>query len=176
MRYNTLAEQVRGARRGKGLSQGALAGLSGVSRVTIARVEGGSLQDFRLGTLVRLCGALGLELGALPREAGSALPVLLARERARAERLDRRRRHAVLAARLLASRRPQAAALVRRARAAVDRWERDELCSRHYILRWRRMLAGRPEQAAVSLVDPGEWADALFQNSPWSFALEPPAA
>jgi hypothetical protein len=114
--------------------------------------------------------------GALPREAGSALPTLLARERARAERLDRRRRHAVLAVRLLASSRPRAAALVRRARAAVDRWERDELCSRHYVSRWRRMLAGRPAYVAASLVDPGEWADALFQNSPWSFALEPPAA
>jgi transcriptional regulator with XRE-family HTH domain len=158
------------------LSQAALADRSGVSRVTIARVEGGSLQDFRLGTLARLCDALGLELGARPREAGSALPALLARERARAERLDRRRRHAVLAARLLASSRPQAAALVRRARAAVDRWERDGLCSRHYVSRWRRMLAGRREQVAASLLDPDEWADALFQNSPWSFALEPPAA
>ena len=24
--------------------------------------------------------------------------------------------------------------------------------------------------------DPGEWADALFQNSPWTFALESAAA
>jgi transcriptional regulator with XRE-family HTH domain len=176
MRHNGVAEQVREARCRKALSQAALAGLSGVSRITIARVEGGSLQDFRLGTLVRLCGALGLELGALPREAGSALPALLARERARSERLDRRRRHAVLAARLLGLSRPQAAALLRRARAAVDRWERDELCSRHYVSRWRRMLAGRREHAAASLLDAGEWADALFQNSPWSFALEPPAA
>ena len=69
-----MAEQVRGARRGKALSQAGLAERSGVSRVTIARVEGGSLQDFRVGTLVRLCDALGLELGARPREAGSALP------------------------------------------------------------------------------------------------------
>ena len=167
---------MRAARRRKALSQAALAGRSGVSRVTIARVEGGSLQDCRLGTLVRLCDALGLELGAVAREAGSALPTLLARERARAERLDRRRRHAVLAARLLAASRPQAAALVRRAQAAVDRWERDQLCSRHYVSRWRRLLGGRREHVAASLLDPGEWADALFQNSPWSFALEPPAA
>ena len=24
--------------------------------------------------------------------------------------------------------------------------------------------------------EPGEWTDALFQNTPWAFALEPPAA
>jgi transcriptional regulator with XRE-family HTH domain len=173
VRYNDVVAQVREARRRKALSQAALAERSGVSRVTIARVEGGSLQDFRLGTLVRLCDALDLELGARPREAMSALPVLLARERARAERLDRRCRHAVLAARLLASGRARATALVRRAQAVVDRWEREELCSRHYVVRWRRMLAGRPEQAAAALVDPGDWTDALFQNSPWSFALEP---
>jgi hypothetical protein len=54
----------------------------------------------------------------------------------------------------------------------VDRWERDRLCSRHYISRWRRLLSGPPERVARSLLDPGDWADALFQNTPFSFALE----
>ncbi len=174
MRYSSLRAQVRAARRQKGLTQAALAARSGTSRVTIARVEAGSVQEFRLGTISRLCEGLGLELTAVPR--GQPDPAaLLAREQERARRLDRRRRHAVLAARLLAAPRPKAAALVEQARACVDRWERERLCSRHYVSRWRAMLAGGVEQAARSLLEAGEWADALFQNSPWTFALEPPA-
>lgn len=176
MRYEGLCAQVRAARREKALSQAALAARSGASRVTIARLEAGSGQDFRIGTLSRLCEALGLELTALPRGTRAVLETRLLREQDRARRLDRRRRHAVLAARLLATRGPRAAALVRRARACVDRWERERLCSKHYISRWRSMLAGPIARVAESLLAHGEWADALFQNSPWAFALEPPAA
>lgn len=176
MRHMGLQAQVRAARHAQGLSQAALAARSGTSRVTIARLEAGSAQDFRVGTLSRLCEALGLELAAMPRSAPPALETALAREQERARRLDRRRRHAVLAARLLVTRRPKAAALVRHARAGVDRWERERLCSQHYISRWRAMLAGPVEKVARSLLEPGDWTDALFQNSPWAFALESPAA
>ncbi len=172
MRYTSLHRQVRAARRQKALSQAALAARSGTSRVTVARVEADSAQDFRVGTISRLCEALGLELTAEPRGALKSLETRLLRERERASRLDRRRRHAALAARLLAAPRPEAVALVKRASACVDRWERERLCSRHYVSRWRGMLAGSVESVALSLLDSGEWADALFQNSPWTFALD----
>ena len=125
-----------------------------------------------MGTNSRLCEALGRELTAAP-PGPRPLEALLVREQERARRLDRRRRHAVLAAGLLAARGRKATALIARARAGVDRWERDHLCSRHYVSRWRKMLAGPVAGVARSLLDPGEWADALFQNSPWAFALEP---
>lgn len=176
MRNNRLHETLRSARRGSGLSQAALAAVSGAGRVTIARLEAGAAQDFRLGTLSRLCEALDLELAVLPRGAQPAQETALARERERARRLDARRRHATLAAHLLAKPAVEAAALLRRARANVDRWERERLCSDHYILRWRAMLSGPSRRAALSLLEHGEWTDALLQNSPWSFALEPPAA
>ena len=57
----------------------------------------------------------------------------------------------------------------------VDRWEREGLCSRHYVSRWRAMLARPVERVAQALLEPGEWRDALFQNTPWAFALEPAA-
>jgi hypothetical protein len=101
--------------------------------------------------------------------------VLLARERERSRRLDLRRRHAALAVRLLAASGREATALVARARAVVDRWERDRLCSRHYVSRWRSVLSGPPGRVARSLLEPGEWRDALFQNTPWAFAIEPAA-
>jgi transcriptional regulator with XRE-family HTH domain len=174
MRYEPLREQLRTARRRQSLSQAALAARSGTSRVTVARLEAGTPRDVRVGTISRVCEALGFEVAAVPRDGGPVLERLLARERDRSRRLERRLFHAVLAARLLADRR-EAKALVGAARAAVERWKRERLCSRHYVARWRRMLAGPPDRVARSLLEPGEWKDALFQNTPFAFALERPA-
>jgi transcriptional regulator with XRE-family HTH domain len=175
MRHHQLSVVLRDARHGSGLTQAALADKSGAGRVTIARLEASATRDVRLGTLERLFGALGLELTVLPPGAMARAETRLARECERARRLDARRRHAALAARLLAARPGQAGALLRRARACVDRWERDGLCSAHYISRWRVRLAGSPRRAALALLEADPWTDALLQNSPWSFALEPPA-
>lgn len=176
MRHDGLHARVRAARREQALTQAALAAKSGTSRATVARLESGSARDIRLGTLSRLCAALGLELTAMPHAAQAATETLLAREQQRARRLDRRRRHAVLAALLISAPSRRSAAMVRRARACVDRWERQRLCSSHYITRWRAALAGPPGRVAQALLENGAWTDALLQNSPWAFALEPPAA
>ncbi|MGH8690115.1 MAG: hypothetical protein ACREUS_03710, partial [Burkholderiales bacterium] len=71
---------------------------------------------------------------------------------------------------------PEAAAALRRARGCVDRWERQRLCSEHYISRWRARLAGSVRRVAAALLREDEWSDALLQSSPWSFALGPAAA
>jgi transcriptional regulator with XRE-family HTH domain len=171
MRYKQLREALRRARRAKALSQAALAASSGTSRVTVARLEGGATQDVRVGTVERLCEVLGLELAALPVGTPASFEARLARSALRAQNLERRLAHARLAANLLASRPDRARALVRRARGVVDRWEREQLCSDHYISRWRRLLSGPVGRVAAGLLDPGDWEDALFQNTPWSFAL-----
>lgn len=171
-----LQKSLKSARKAKGMTQAALAIASGTARVTIARFEAGSRDDVRLGTLSRLCEVLGLELVALPRGAGPAGETALARERERAKRLDARRRHAALAAALLAVGPAEAVAMLERARANVDRWQREGLCSEHYISRWRSRLAGPVRTAALHLLEHGDWTDALLQNSPWSFALEPAGA
>ena len=173
MRYAALQAQLRAARAQKGLSQAELAERSGASRVSIARFEAGADQDFRLGTLARLCEALGLELAAVVPGGQTASETALARAQEDWRRLDRRHRHALLATRLLSASASQAQTLVAEARANVERWERDRLCSPHYIDRWRRMLAGPVSRIARSLLRADDWADALFQNSPWAFALEP---
>lgn len=178
MRYDSeyarsLGLRLRAARKASGLSQSALAAASGAGRVTIARLESGAAQDFRLGTLARVCNALGMELAAVARGSQDMQERLLARERERARRLDARRRHAALAARLLVMPSRQAGAAIRRARASVARWEREQLCSKHYILRWQAMLDGPPRRVAAALLDDNDWTSALLQNSPWSFALEP---
>jgi transcriptional regulator with XRE-family HTH domain len=171
MSYSALRQALRSARRERGMTQASLAARSGVSRVTIARLEAGS-GDVRLGSLDALCGALDFEIAIGPAGSGPALETRLAREREKCRRLDLRRRHAVLAARLLSGPPKQAAALVARARVAVDRWERQGLCSRHYVSRWRELLGGPVPRVARALLEPGDWEDALFQNTPWAFALE----
>lgn len=176
MRHSQIFDQLRLARRARGLSQASLAALSGAGRVTIARLESGAEQDFRIGTLARLCEALELDLVAIPRNARDNAGTRIARERERARGLDLRRRHAALAARLLDAPPADAAGLVRRARANVDRWEREKLCSSHYITRWRQRLAGPARRAALALLQEDEWTDALLRNSPWSFTLGPAAA
>ena len=174
MGYSDVREQLRSARRRQGMSQATLAARSGASRVTIARLESGAARDVRAATIDRLCTALGLEIAVMPAGGQPAFETQFARERERARRAERRLAHAVLAARLLSAPRAEAIALIRRARAVVDRWERERLCSRHYVLRWRALLSGRVERVAASLLGPGEWGDALFQNTPWTFALEQP--
>jgi transcriptional regulator with XRE-family HTH domain len=176
MRYSRLRDQLRQARRRESLSQAALAARSGTSRVTIARLEAGSARDVRVGTVARVAEALGLEVAAVPLGGAPVLERRLAREQERARQLDRRLVHARLAVHLLTVRRREAHALIATARAAVDRWERERLCSRHYVSRWRAMLDGTVDDVARSLLDPGEWADALFQNTPWALALERRAA
>jgi transcriptional regulator with XRE-family HTH domain len=176
MRYRGLRGQLRAARRAKALSQAALAASSGISRITIARLEAGAEQDVRLGTAESLCEALGLELVALPAGAPARFEARLARAAVQVQRLERRLAHARLAASLLASRSDRARALVRRAQAVVDRWERERLCSDQYVSRWRALLSGPVGRVAAGLLDPGDWEDALFQNTPWSFALAAAAA
>jgi transcriptional regulator with XRE-family HTH domain len=175
MKHSRLRDQLRDARRQRALTQAELAACSGTSRVTVARLESGSAGDVRLDTASRLAAALGLEVTVVPLGAAPPVERQLARERERVRRLERRLTHAALATRLLAARPAQARALIADARAAVDRWEREGLCSHHYISRWRAILAGPVRRVARSLVEPGEWADALYQTTPWAFALERPA-
>jgi transcriptional regulator with XRE-family HTH domain len=172
MRHTPLAKVLREARQRASLTQAALAAKAGTSRVTLARFESGADQDIRVGSLERLAVPLALELTLLPSGAHAALETRLAREEERRRRVERRAQHAALAAHLLGAPAPKARTLIARARESVDRWERDRLCSAQYISRWRTMLTGTRERVARALLRRDAWSDALFQNSPWAFALE----
>lgn len=77
-------------------------------------------------------------------------------------------RHLRIGNRLLASSPRDARAMVDRALGRVAQWEREGLCSRDYIRRWRAMLA-RPRAELVEAMcgDADGWGPALRQNSPW---------
>lgn len=77
-------------------------------------------------------------------------------------------KHLRIGTRLLAAPPQEAQAIVGRAAERVDVWEREGLCSRDYIERWRALLA-RPRAELVEAMcgDADGWGAALRQNSPW---------
>ena len=53
---------LRWWRRARGLTQRDLAALSGVQQRTISRIESGVVEELRVGTLLKLADALGVEV------------------------------------------------------------------------------------------------------------------
>jgi PHD/YefM family antitoxin component YafN of YafNO toxin-antitoxin module len=92
----------------------------------------------------------------------------LARERQAAVEAGRLIRHQAIAIRLLKAGSEEASRLVKEALQRVKRWEDEQLCSQHFIDRWRELLAlPVPEMAERMCGDMEGWGVALRQNSPW---------
>ncbi len=99
----------------------------------------------------------------------ASVPVERKMARLRQERVeaDRLIRHQRIAIRLL-TRPDDASRLLDQAKQAVERWQRESLCSHHFIGRWRALLAlPVPELASRMCGDLDGWGVALRQNSPW---------
>lgn len=66
-----IAERVKEGRRELGITQGELAKQTGVSRPTIARIEGGGAEHVSLGTIERVLNAtnwdLAIDRGVRPK-------------------------------------------------------------------------------------------------------------
>lgn len=76
---STLAELstvVRTRRADMGLTQAALARLSGLSRATVNQLEAASLQDLSLQRVSRLLGVLGLSVTVAPQPTVGKTPAL----------------------------------------------------------------------------------------------------
>lgn len=71
-----IASQLKLAREEKGLSQRALAQLTGVQQSHISKIESGSV-DIRLSSLVAISRALELELELVPKQALPAVQALV---------------------------------------------------------------------------------------------------
>jgi len=65
-----LAKQLRKARQQAGLTQEALAQVSGVSRVTVNQLENGALPELGCRKLFALLAAVGMELAVVPKATG----------------------------------------------------------------------------------------------------------
>lgn len=81
------------------------------------------------------------------------------------DRLNRHHRIALDLVTLPASQRDQ---LIQNARAVVDRWKKERLCSTDYIRKWEQILSLDPVAMASTMVsDADGWGPSLRQNSPW---------
>ncbi|MBI2311537.1 MAG: helix-turn-helix transcriptional regulator [Betaproteobacteria bacterium] len=158
---------IKRERLGRGLTQAELAAAAKVSRTTLSRLEGGKPLPVQTDVLDRIFQALGVK----PQLAVGM--ELEERRRARLEqraRIDEQRtRHLRLAVRLASGSR-EARKLIQRARGVVDLWRERRTCSPFYIKRWSGLLALPPAELAQRMASLGEWEDALFQNTPWSWA------
>src|SRR5690606_26543652 len=63
---NSLAAELETVRKASGLTQGQLAHQAGLNRMTVQRLESGSL-DPRLSTVLEMARAMGMELVLVPQ-------------------------------------------------------------------------------------------------------------
>lgn len=97
---------------------------------------------------------------------------LSARQLARANQSmiekDRLNRHHRIAFDLVTMPAAERDQLIKNARATVDRWRNERLCSADYIQKWEQILKLKPvEMAKVMVSDADGWGPSLRQNSPW---------
>ena len=166
-----LAEQfgslIKAQRNRKGLKQSDLARSADVSRSVLSRLERGKALPVQTDVLDRLLAALDIE----PRVSDNTAPDT-ARVQARLEqqrKLEQQRsRHLRLAVDLAADEQlgPR---MIAKARERVELWRSRCSCSPFYIERWSEILALPPCRMAQAMASLGEWEDAMFHNSPWTW-------
>jgi transcriptional regulator with XRE-family HTH domain len=165
-----IAEQcgrlIRDARSRRGWKQEELASKAQVSRAVLSRLEQGKPKAVQSDTLDKLLAAL--EVRPQIGQSSGDVSRKIARLEQEITRRERKERHLRLAINLVTE--PAAAAKVAKARQRVQLWRRNRSCSPFYIDRWSRLLALPPRKLAQEMASLGEWEDALFQNSPWSWA------
>lgn len=167
-----LAEQlgslIKEERARRGLKQSELAKSADVSRTVLSRLEQGE-GPVQTDGVDRLFQALGVNPRIVESSATDD-----ARKQARLEQranLEQQcNRHLRLAIDLAANDEQASEAMIAKARARVELWRRKHSCSPFYIQRWSEILSLPPRRMAKAMASLGEWQDALFQNSPWSWA------
>jgi transcriptional regulator with XRE-family HTH domain len=157
---------IKNGRTAKGLTQAELARVAKVSRTILSRLEQGKPRPVQTDVLDRIFHVLEFT----PQIA--AVSALDDRRRARTEHqaklYQQRSRHLRLAVDL-ASNPAGARRRIAKAKDRVELWRRNKTCSPFYIKRWSAILALPPGQLARRMASLGEWEDALFLNSPWSW-------
>jgi transcriptional regulator with XRE-family HTH domain len=163
-----IGSVIKAKRSAKQLTQAELARAAGVSRTVLSRLECGTDLPVQTDVLDKLLHALEINpgLGVSPDSGEERTQARLAQQ----IRLEQRRnRHLRLALALVCD--GQAAReMIEKARGRVRVWNEKHMCSPFYIERWTEILALPPLQLACAMASLGDWEDAMFQNSPWSWA------
>lgn len=158
---------IKDQRLRKGMRQEDLAAKAHVARAVVSQLEGGKRRAVQSDTIERLLQALDVDLQAAAPAARED-PRKLARLEQDKKLNEQRVRHLRLAVDLATDARA-AREKIAKARERVELWRRNKSCSPYYIDRWSQLLALPPKRVAKEMSSFGEWEDALFQNSPWSW-------
>ena len=158
---------IRDARLRLRLTQEQLARQAHVSRTVVSQLERGKARAVQSDTLDRLLRALDLQPQLVESGRDGARKVARLEQELRLR--QQRERHLRLAIEL-AGDEAGARARVAKAKARVELWRKNRSCSPFYIERWSKILAKPPRKIAREMSSLGEWQDAMFQNSPWSWA------
>lgn len=166
MLSSQIGGQIKSRRTALGLGQSALCAKAQVSRTVLSKLESQRGEPVQTDVIDRLLAGLDAKVTVrLGEPAGSQVEERL-RNRLRQEEL--RQRHLRLAVDLCAN--PEGAApKIERALRQVDLWEQRKSCSPRYIEGWRKALSLDPRGVALAMTSFGDWENAMFQNSPWSF-------
>jgi transcriptional regulator with XRE-family HTH domain len=151
----------------KGLKQEELAHKAKVSRAVLSGLEQGKRKAVQCDTIDRLLAALEIAPSFDRADRDSLRKVARLEQEIRLR--QQRERHLRLAIELVEDE-SAAAAKVAKAKERVELWRKNRSCSPFYIDRWSQLLAQPPHKIAKEMSSLGEWQDAMFQNSPWSWA------
>lgn len=168
MLANQAGALIKGHRVRMGLKQSDLARAAGVSRTILSRLENGGDHPVQTDILDRIFRALDV----YPRVVHKSEPDP-ARKQARLDhqsKLDQQRSRHLRLAIALSSDAKSAPAMISKARARVELWRSKASCSPFYIERWSALLKLPPRKIAQAMASFGDWEDAMFQNSPWTWA------
>ena len=159
---------IKDHRARMGLKQSDLARAAGVSRTVLSRLENGGEHPVQTDILDRIFRALDV----YPRMVHQCAPDP-ARKQARLDhqsKLDQQRTRHLRLAIALSSGEKAAPAMISKARARVELWRSKASCSPFYIERWSALLKMPPREIALAMASFGDWENAMFQNSPWTWA------
>lgn len=159
---------IKEHRQRKGVNQQELASKARVSRAVLSRLEQGKPGAVQSDTIDRIFDALEVKPQVLGQAAYNDVRKMARMEHEK-KLAQQRERHLRLALDLAADDDGLAAQKVEKARERVELWRRNKSCSPFYIERWSQLLALPPRKIAREMSSFGEWEDAFFQNSPWSW-------
>lgn len=163
-----IGRHIKERRAAMGLGQQDLCEKANVSRTVLSKLESERGAPVQTDVLDRL--AAGLSAKVIVSFSEPQIEKTEARLQHRIRQGELRQRHLRLALDLCAHPN-QARPRIKRARQQVDLWEQKKSCSHRYIDGWRKALSlPAPRDVALAMTSFGDWEDAMFQNSPWSFS------
>jgi transcriptional regulator with XRE-family HTH domain len=167
MLSSQIGREIKSRRAALQIGQEALCAKARVSRAVLSKLENQRGEPVQTDVIDRLLAGLDAKVTvSLGESAASSRAEERLRNRLRHEEL---RQHHLRVALDLCANQADATPKIARALRQVDLWEQRKACSPRYIEGWRKALSLDPRGVALAMTSFGDWENAMYQNSPWSF-------